>query len=311
MDVLRAANEREAAGADRSSISKSASPAPRRRQPVLEAARARARQGADRLYRRARHRAVARTRSPGITAAQYGIAVDPGRDRRHDRLVGRLSAGVSRRLRARRPGGAGGARLSGLPQHPVGARDRAGADRGRRERALPAEPRSCSPRPATLDGLIIASPANPTGTMIAAGELARLAGCCRDHGIRLISDEIYHGITYETPAATARAFGREAIIVNSFSKYYSMTGWRLGWMLVPPDLARSVECLAQNFYISPPALSQMRRVPGVRLPRRARRPCRALPRQPRPADRDAAEGRARPASLRPRAPSTSMSTCRA
>jgi len=108
-----------------------------------------------------------------------------------------------------------------------------------------------------LDGLIIASPANPTGTMIGAADLARLAGYCHDHGIRLISDEIYHGITYESAAATARAFGQEAVIVNSFSKYYSMTGWRLGWMLVPPDLARSVECLAQNFYISPPALSQL------------------------------------------------------
>jgi aspartate/methionine/tyrosine aminotransferase len=108
-----------------------------------------------------------------------------------------------------------------------------------------------------LKGLIIASPANPTGTMIAPAELARLAAYCRERGIRLVSDEIYHGITYETAAETARAFGREAIVVNSFSKYYSMTGWRLGWMLVPPDLQRSVECLAQNFYISPPALSQL------------------------------------------------------
>jgi len=108
-----------------------------------------------------------------------------------------------------------------------------------------------------LAGLIVASPANPTGTMIAPAELARLAEYCRSRGIRLVSDEIYHGITYEADAATAREFGREAIIVNSFSKYYSMTGWRLGWMLVPPDLARSVECLAQNFYISPPALSQL------------------------------------------------------
>ena len=108
-----------------------------------------------------------------------------------------------------------------------------------------------------LAGLIVASPANPTGTMIAPAELARLAGYCRERGIRLVSDEIYHGITYESAAETARAFGREAIIINSFSKYYSMTGWRLGWMLVPPDLARSVECLAQNFYISPPSLSQL------------------------------------------------------
>lgn len=108
-----------------------------------------------------------------------------------------------------------------------------------------------------IAGLIVASPANPTGTMIPEGEFARLAGWCRERRIRLVSDEIYHGIAYGSAPQTARAFGREPIIVNSFSKYYSMTGWRLGWMLVPPDLARSIECLAQNFYISPPALSQL------------------------------------------------------
>jgi aspartate/methionine/tyrosine aminotransferase len=112
-----------------------------------------------------------------------------------------------------------------------------------------------------LAGLIVASPANPTGTMIGAAELARLAAYCHDRGIRLVSDEIYHGITYETAPQTARAFGAEPVVINSFSKYYSMTGWRLGWMVVPPDLARSVECLAQNFYISPPALSQLAALP--------------------------------------------------
>jgi aspartate/methionine/tyrosine aminotransferase len=116
-----------------------------------------------------------------------------------------------------------------------------------------------------LAGLIVASPANPTGTMIGAAELARLAAYCRDRDIRLVSDEIYHGITYETAPQTARAFSlgdrSGPIVINSFSKYYSMTGWRLGWMVVPPDLARSVECLAQNFYISPPALSQLAALP--------------------------------------------------
>ncbi|MBV9860441.1 MAG: aminotransferase class I/II-fold pyridoxal phosphate-dependent enzyme, partial [Alphaproteobacteria bacterium] len=112
-----------------------------------------------------------------------------------------------------------------------------------------------------LAGLIVASPANPTGTMIAPDDLRSLYDYCRERGIRLVSDEIYHGIVYDGAAETARAFGREAIVVNSFSKYYSMTGWRLGWTVVPPDLARSVECLAQNFYISPPALSQLAAVP--------------------------------------------------
>jgi aspartate/methionine/tyrosine aminotransferase len=107
-----------------------------------------------------------------------------------------------------------------------------------------------------LDGLIVASPANPTGTMLAPAELAEIARSCRGMGIRFISDEIYHGIVYARTAATALASSDEAIVVNSFSKYFSMTGWRLGWMVVPPDMLRAVECLAQNLYISPPALSQ-------------------------------------------------------
>jgi aspartate/methionine/tyrosine aminotransferase len=107
-----------------------------------------------------------------------------------------------------------------------------------------------------LDGLIVASPANPTGTMLAPTELAEIARYCRHMGMRFISDEIYHGIVYAKTAATALAENDEAIVVNSFSKYFSMTGWRLGWMVVPPDMLRAVECLAQNLYISPPALSQ-------------------------------------------------------
>lgn len=107
-----------------------------------------------------------------------------------------------------------------------------------------------------LDGLIVASPSNPAGTMLSEAELRGLAGYCAEHGVRLISDEIYHGITYERPAATMLAISDDAIIVNSFSKYFSMTGWRLGWMVVPPDLARAIECLAQNLFISPPTLSQ-------------------------------------------------------
>ena len=109
---------------------------------------------------------------------------------------------------------------------------------------------------AGLDGVIVASPANPTGTMIAPADLAALAQHCREQGIRLISDEIYHGIVYGHTAATASATSSEAVVVNSFSKYFSMTGWRLGWMVVPPDMLRAVECLAQNLFISPPALSQ-------------------------------------------------------
>jgi aspartate/methionine/tyrosine aminotransferase len=107
-----------------------------------------------------------------------------------------------------------------------------------------------------IDGLIIASPSNPTGTMIHGDELRDLAGFCGKQGIRLISDEIYHGITYHASAETVAALSDDAIIINSFSKYFSMTGWRLGWAIMPRDLLRSVECLAQNLFISPPAPSQ-------------------------------------------------------
>lgn len=107
-----------------------------------------------------------------------------------------------------------------------------------------------------LDGLIIASPSNPTGTMIDADGLKALYDYCATEGIRVISDEIYHGITYEAPAETMLRFGDDAVVVNSFSKYFSMTGWRLGWMIVPDEMVRAVECLAQNLFISPPAVSQ-------------------------------------------------------
>ena len=107
-----------------------------------------------------------------------------------------------------------------------------------------------------LDGLIVASPSNPTGTMIDGPGMEALVAYCRDRGVRLVSDEIYHGITYEAPAQTALASGDEAIIINSFSKYYSMTGWRLGWMVIPEDMLRPVECLAQNLFVSPPTLPQ-------------------------------------------------------
>jgi aspartate/methionine/tyrosine aminotransferase len=106
-------------------------------------------------------------------------------------------------------------------------------------------------------GLVVASPANPTGTMVAADELAALAAWCESHGTRLISDEIYHGITYGVPGTCAWTAGRSSIVVNSFSKYFSMTGWRIGWMLVPDDLVDSVDRLAGNFTICPPALSQL------------------------------------------------------
>ena len=107
-----------------------------------------------------------------------------------------------------------------------------------------------------IDGLIVASPSNPAGTMLDKDQLSALVAYCAEHGIRLISDEIYHHLTYREPATSALALTDEAIVINSFSKFYSMTGWRIGWMVLPEDLMRAIECLAQNIFISPPTLSQ-------------------------------------------------------
>ena len=107
-----------------------------------------------------------------------------------------------------------------------------------------------------IDGLIVASPSNPTGTMVGHAEMKALANWCDDNGVRLISDEIYHGIVYEGDTVSAAEVSQSAIVVNSFSKYFSMTGWRVGWLVVPPELVRPIERLAQNFFISVPTLSQ-------------------------------------------------------
>jgi aspartate/methionine/tyrosine aminotransferase len=107
-----------------------------------------------------------------------------------------------------------------------------------------------------LNGLLVASPANPTGSMIDESAFRALASHCRTHNMALISDEIYHGITYGKAARTALEFAPDAIIINSFSKYFSMTGWRLGWMIVPQAMLRAVERISQNLFISPPTLSQ-------------------------------------------------------
>ena len=258
MDVLRAANERETAGADviHLEVGQPGTSAP---EPVLEAAR-RALTSERIGYTDALGIAPLRQAIAANYQAQYGIAVDPG-----EIVVttGSSAAFLLAFLAAFEPGDRVGVAVPGYPAY------RNILTALQIEPVLIAVGQNAHYQPTpelladagALDGLIVASPANPTGTMIGATDLSRLTTYCRDRGIRLVSDEIYHGITYETAATTARVFGREAVIINSFSKYYSMTGWRLGWMLVPPDLARSVECLAQNFYISPPALSQIAALP--------------------------------------------------
>ncbi len=104
--------------------------------------------------------------------------------------------------------------------------------------------------------VLLATPANPTGMMVAETELRAIADAVSRHGASLIVDEIYHGLTYDGAANTALAISDEAFVINSFSKYFDMTGWRLGWLVAPPRHVREIEKLAQNLYICPPTLSQ-------------------------------------------------------
>lgn len=105
-------------------------------------------------------------------------------------------------------------------------------------------------------GVIVASPANPTGTIIAPDELAAIADVCRARGIRIVSDEIYHGLSYVGPAQTMLATAPDALVVNSFSKYFSMAGWRLGWLVVPPELIGAARARMGNLFLTPPSLAQ-------------------------------------------------------
>jgi aspartate/methionine/tyrosine aminotransferase len=259
MDVLRAATERAAAGADviHLEVGQPGTPAP---QAVRDAAR-RALDGAQIGYTDALGIAPLRAAIAAHYREHYRVAADPAEivvttgSSAAFQLAFLAAFEVGDRVALAVPGYPAYRNiLSALGIEPVLV------EVGANTHYQPTPELLAAAGP--LDGLVIASPANPTGTMIGGADLMRLAGYCREHGIRLVSDEIYHGITYENEAATVRASGSEAIIVNSFSKYYSMTGWRLGWMLVPPDLARSIECLAQNFYISPPALSQLAAIPA-------------------------------------------------
>ena len=260
MDVLRAATEREAAGADviHLEVGQPGTPAP-------EAVRAAARRALDDArigYTDALGTVALREAIAAHYRAQYEVAVEPGE------VVVTTGSSAAFQLAFLAAFEAGDRVALAAPGYPAYRNILS---------ALGIEPvlievgenTHYQPNPellaeaGPLDGLIIASPANPTGTMISADHLVSLADYCRERGIRLVSDEnLSRYLRYESRAATVRAFSREAIVVNSFSKYYSMTGWRLGWMLVPADLARSVECLAQNFYISPPALSQLAAIPA-------------------------------------------------
>ena len=254
MDVLREANARAASGDDvlHLEVGQPSTPAPEAVLAAARAALARETLGyTDALGLPALREAIA-----GHYRASYGVAVDPARV-----VVTTGSSGAF--LLAFLAAFEAGDRVAmASPAYPAYRNILTALGLVPVElQAGPAERHQMSldllrAHGAPPDGVIVASPANPTGTMLAPAELACIARYCGDIGIRFVSDEIYHGIVYAETAATALAGSDEAIVVNSFSKYFSMTGWRLGWMVVPRDMLRAVECLAQNLYISPPALSQ-------------------------------------------------------
>ena len=115
-------------------------------------------------------------------------------------------------------------------------------------------------------GMMVASPANPTGTMLDKGALGALIGAAQDRGAAFLSDEIYHGIEYERKAVSALEVSDDVCVINSFSKYFSMTGWRAGWLVVPPDSVRQVERLAQNLFICAPHASQVAALAAMDAP---------------------------------------------
>jgi aspartate/methionine/tyrosine aminotransferase len=123
--------------------------------------------------------------------------------------------------------------------------------------SIPVDALIATHRRTPLKGVLVASPANPTGTMMQPEALSALIAAAEGEGIRFISDEIYHGLDYAFAAETAARFSDDAVIINSFSKYFCMTGWRVGWMVVPEALVRPVERLQQNLAISVPTLSQV------------------------------------------------------
>jgi len=259
MDVMRAANRRDAAAADAGGravhleVGQPGTPA-----PAAVRAAAKAALDGDRLgYTDAMGLPVLRERIARHYLDAYGVALDPARicvttGSSGGFLLAFLAAfDASDRVALADPGYPAYRNiLKALDCDPVGLR----ATAATRYQPTPDLLAQAGP---DLAGLIVASPANPTGSMLTADELGALCGWCAKNGVRMVSDEIYHGIVYGTAATSALSFGSDAFVVNSFSKYYSMTGWRLGWLVVPPDLVRAVERLAQNLFISPPTLAQL------------------------------------------------------
>ncbi len=254
MTVLAAARGREAQGADivHLEVGQPGAPAPRR---AIEAAAAAMRAG-PLGYTEALGLPALRERLSRRYADRHGVAVPP------ERIA--ITAGAS-----------GAFVLAFLALFEAGARV-ALAEPGYPAyrnilRAMGLEPVGLpaaaadrfQPTPAlldgagALDGLIVASPANPTGAVLERAALGALVADCRRRGVALISDEIYHGVEFGPPCASALEFGEDVLVVNSFSKYWRLTGWRVGWLVAPAPVIAAVDRLAQSLFICPPHVSQV------------------------------------------------------
>lgn len=252
MDVLRAANEREAQGGDvvHLEVGQPSTSAPK---AVLEATQ-KALFGDKIGYTEALGIPPLRARIARYYKEYYGVDLDA---RRVVVTTGSSTGFLLAFLSAFEQGDRVGLTAPGYPAYRNILRAL-----GFEAVEIPVGPEShFQPTPEILDkldleGLIVASPGNPTGSMLSRDDLKELCAYCDRRGIRFISDEIYHGITYDGRADTAVEFSENTILINSFSKYFSMTGWRLGWMVVPDNMVRAIECLAQNLFISAPTLSQ-------------------------------------------------------
>jgi aspartate/methionine/tyrosine aminotransferase len=256
MDVMREANEREAAGEDiiHMEVGQPATPAPRAARERAAAALATDRLG----YTEALGMPALRERIARHVKERYGA------DIRAERVIVTSGSSAGFVLAFLAILDAGEALALPSPGYPcyrqilkaLGMRPHLIETSGQ-DRWMPTASDVDRLGAERVAGLLLASPNNPTGTMAVGPRLAEIAGACRRQGMWLISDEIYHGLEYGTPAETALSHAGEAIVVNSFSKYFSMTGWRVGWLVVPEALTRTIERLAQNLYISPPAISQI------------------------------------------------------
>ncbi len=256
MDVLREAGEMAAAGADviHMEVGQPFGPAPRK---ALEAARA-ALETDDLGYTQAKGIRPLRERIARLYDELYGVSVDP---ERVFVTTGSSGAFVIAFLTAFDAGAKVGLANPGYPAYrnifhgqniePV-LLD-AGPAAGWTPDAAQVEALA---KGGNLDGLLIASPANPTGAMMEPAQMRALMAAVQDNGGWFISDEIYHRLTYEKREHSALEYSADAIVINSFSKYYCMTGWRVGWMILPERLVRPAEVLTQNMFINAPAISQ-------------------------------------------------------